>query len=629
MAAVSISATAAVAAASAVKLSGGKEDGNFNKRNNKLALAAHGLSFSFAFGCPLASPQARRTVSMSASSRRGRRGGAAVVHTRAMAKELYFNKDGSATKKMQIGVNKLADLVGVTLGPKGRNVVLESKYGSPKIVNDGVTVAKEVELEDPVENIGAKLVRQAAAKTNDLAGDGTTTSVVLAQGLIAEGVKVVAAGANPIQITRGIDKTVAALVKELKLLSKEVEESELADVAAVSAGNNEEVGQMIAEAMRKVGRKGVVTLEEGKSAENSLYVVEGMQFDRGYISPYFVTDPEKMSVQYDNCKLLLVDKKISTARDMIGILEDAIRGGYPILIIAEDIEQEALATLVVNKLRGALKVAAIKAPGFGERKSQYLDDIAILTGGTVVRDEIGLSLDKVGREVLGTAAKVELTKDSTTIVGDGSTQDAVTKRVSQIRNLIEVAEQDYEKEKLNERIAKLSGGVAIIQIGAQTETELKEKKLRVEDALNATKAAVEEGIVVGGGCALLRLSSKVDAIKGTLENYEQKVGADIVKRALSYPMKLIAKNAGVNGSVVVEKVLSNDNPSFGYNAATGVYEDLMAAGIIDPTKVVRCCLEHASSVAKTFLTSDVVVVDIKEEEGAPAGSPMDNSGYGY
>ncbi|CAK9877768.1 unnamed protein product [Sphagnum jensenii] len=589
-----------------------------------------GISSMTIFYLSLCKPKSITTLAcMSTSSRRGRRGGAAVVHTRAMAKELYFNKDGSATKKMQIGVNKLADLVGVTLGPKGRNVVLESKYGSPKIVNDGVTVAKEVELEDPVENIGAKLVRQAAAKTNDLAGDGTTTSVVLAQGLIAEGVKVVAAGANPIQITRGIDKTVAALVKELKLLSKEVEESELADVAAVSAGNNEEVGQMIAEAMRKVGRKGVVTLEEGKSAENSLYVVEGMQFDRGYISPYFVTDPEKMSVQYDNCKLLLVDKKISTARDMIGILEDAIRGGYPILIIAEDIEQEALATLVVNKLRGALKVAAIKAPGFGERKSQYLDDIAILTGGTVVRDEIGLSLDKVGREVLGTAAKVELTKDSTTIVGDGSTQDAVAKRVSQIRNLIEVAEQDYEKEKLNERIAKLSGGVAIIQIGAQTETELKEKKLRVEDALNATKAAVEEGIVVGGGCALLRLSSKVDAIKDTLENYEQKVGADIVKRALSYPMKLIAKNAGVNGSVVVEKVLSNDNPSFGYNAATGVYEDLMAAGIIDPTKVVRCCLEHASSVAKTFLTSDVVVVDIKEEEGAPAGSPMDNSGYGY
>lgn len=562
-------------------------------------------------------------------TRRTRFSGRQVVQTRSMAKELYFNKDGATMKKLQAGVNKLADLVGVTLGPKGRNVVLESKYGAPKIVNDGVTVAKEVELEDPVENIGAKLVRQAAAKTNDLAGDGTTTSVVLAQGLIAEGVKVVAAGANPIQITRGIENTVKALVIELRSLSKEVEDSELADVAAVSAGNNNEIGNMIAEALSKVGRKGVVTLEEGKSAENNLYVVEGMQFDRGYISPYFVTDTEKMCAEYSNCKLLLVDKKITTARDMIAILEDAIRGAYPLLIIAEDIEQEALATLVVNKLRGALKIAALKAPGFGERKSQYLDDIAILTGGTVVRDEVGLSLDKVGREVLGTAAKVVLTKDSTTIVGDGNTQEEVIKRVAQIRNLIEVAEQDYEKEKLNERIAKLSGGVAIIQVGAQTETELKEKKLRVEDALNATKAAVEEGIVVGGGSALLRLAAKVDAIKSTLENYEQQVGADIVKRALSYPLKLIAKNAGVNGSVVVEKVLSNDNTKFGYNAATGNYEDLMAAGIIDPTKVVRCCLEHAASVAKTFLTSDVVVVDIKEPEPAPAANPMDNSGYGY
>lgn len=546
-----------------------------------------------------------------------------------MAKDLHFNKDGATMKKLQAGVDQLADLVGVTLGPKGRNVVLESKYGSPKIVNDGVTVAKEVELEDPVENIGAKLVRQAAAKTNDLAGDGTTTSVVLAQGLIAEGVKVVAAGANPIQITRGIEKTIKALVTELKALSKDVEDSELADVAAVSAGNSYEIGNMIADAMSKVGRKGVVTLEEGKSSENSLQVVEGMQFDRGYISPYFVTNTEKMAVEYSNCKLLLVDKKITSARDMISILEDAIRGGYPLVIIAEDIEQEALATLVVNKMRGALKIAALKAPGFGERKSQYLDDIAILTGGTVVRDEVGLSLDKVGSEVLGNAAKVVLTKDSSTMVGDGSTQEAVSKRVTQIKSLIEVAEQDYEKEKLNERIAKLSGGVAIIQVGAQTETELKEKKLRVEDALNATKAAVEEGIVVGGGCALLRLAAKVDAIKATLDNYEQQVGADIVKRALSYPLKLIAKNAGVNGSVVVEKVLSNDNPNFGYNAATGTYEDLVAAGIIDPTKVVRCCLEHAASVAKTFLTCDVVVVDIKEPEPANVGNPMDNSGYGY
>ncbi|CAI0440523.1 unnamed protein product [Linum tenue] len=494
---------------------------------------------------------------------------------------------------LQSGVNKLADLVGVTLGPKGRNVVLESKYGSPKIVNDGVTVAKEVELEDPVENIGAKLVRQAAAKTNDLAGDGTTTSVVLAQGLIAEGVKVVAAGANPVLITRGIEKTTKALVNELKSISKEV--------MWIDA-----VGLM-----------------------STLSWLEGMQFDRGYISPYFVTDSEKMSVEYDNCKLLLVDKKISNARDLVNILEDAIRSGFPIVIVAEDIEQEALATLVVNKLRGALKIAALKAPGFGERKSQYLDDIAILTGGTVIREEVGLSLDKVGKEVLGTASKIVLTKDTTTIVGDGSTQEAVNKRVAQIRNLIEAADQDYEREKLNERIAKLSGGVAVIQVGAQTETELKEKKLRVEDALNATKAAVEEGIVVGGGCTLLRLASKVDAIKDSLENDEEKVGADIVKRALSYPLKLIAKNAGVNGSVVSEKVLSSDNPKYGYNAATGKYEDLMAAGIIDPTKVVRCCLEHAASVAKTFLMSDCVVVEIKEPEPVAAGNPMDNSGYGY
>jgi chaperonin GroEL len=557
---------------------------------------------------------------------RPRRSSSAIV---CAAKELHFNKDGTTIRRLQAGVNKLADLVGVTLGPKGRNVVLESKYGSPRIVNDGVTVAREVELEDPVENIGAKLVRQAAAKTNDLAGDGTTTSVVLAQGFIAEGVKVVAAGANPVLITRGIEKTAKALVTELKKMSKEVEDSELADVAAVSAGNNDEIGNMIAEAMSKVGRKGVVTLEEGKSAENNLYVVEGMQFDRGYISPYFVTDSEKMSVEFDNCKLLLVDKKITNARDLVGVLEDAIRGGYPILIIAEDIEQEALATLVVNKLRGTLKIAALRAPGFGERKSQYLDDIAILTGATVIREEVGLSLDKAGKEVLGNASKVVLTKETSTIVGDGSTQDAVKKRVTQIKNLIEQAEQDYEKEKLNERIAKLSGGVAVIQVGAQTETELKEKKLRVEDALNATKAAVEEGIVVGGGCTLLRLASKVDAIKATLDNDEEKVGADIVKRALSYPLKLIAKNAGVNGSVVSEKVLSNDNVKFGYNAATGKYEDLMAAGIIDPTKVVRCCLEHAASVAKTFLMSDCVVVEIKEPEPVPVGNPMDNSGYGY
>ncbi|CAN4086855.1 unnamed protein product [Withania somnifera] len=458
----------------------------------------------------------------------------------AMAKELHFNLDASAIKKLQAGVNKLADLVGVTLGPKGRNVVLESKYGPPKIVNDGVTVAREVELEDPVEDIGASLVRQASSKTNDWAGDETTTSVV------------VAAGANPIQIARGIDRTTKALVSELKDMSKECR-------------NNYEIGNMIAEALSKVGRKGVVTLEEGRSAENNLYVVEGMQFDRGYISPYFVTDNEKMVAEYENCK------------GLVSVLEEAIKSGYAILVIAEDIEQEALAALVVNKLRGASKIAALKAPGFGDRKGQYLDDIAILTGGTVIREEVGLYLDKAGSEVLGNAAKVVLTRESTTIVGDGSTQDAVSKRIGQIRRLLGTAEEDYEKEKLNERIAKLSGGVAVIQVGAQTETELKEKKLRVEDALNA---AVDEGIVVGGGCALLGFAAKVEGIKGTLDTDEQ-------------------------------KVLSNDNPNYGYNAATGNYEDLMAAGIIDPTKV---CLEHAASVARTFLASDAVVTEINTIE---------------
>ncbi|XP_048538018.1 ruBisCO large subunit-binding protein subunit beta, chloroplastic-like [Triticum urartu] len=545
------------------------------------------------------------------------------------AKELYFNKDGLAMRKLQNGVNKLANLVGVTLGPKGRNVVLENKYGPPRIVNDGVTVAKEVELEDPVENIGAKLVRQAAAKTNDLAGDGTTTSVILAQGMITEGVKIVGAGANPVQIARGIEKTAKALVYELQKMSKEVKDSELVDVAAVSAGNDYAIGNMIADAVSKVGRHGVVTLEEGKSSENSLYVVEGMRFDRGYISPYFVTDGERMTVEYNNCKLLLVDKKINSAKDLITILEDAITSGYPVLIIAEDIEQEALAALVLNRLRGSLQIAAIRAPGFGERRSQYLDDIATLTGGTVIRDEFGVPLHKADKTVLGTAAKVVITKDSTTIIGDGTTQEEVIKRVTQIKNQIEATEHEYEKEKLKERIAKLYGGVAIIQVGAQTETELKEKKLRVEDALNATKAAVEEGIVVGGGCTLIRLASKVDAIKQTLENDEQKVGAEIVRKSLSYPLKLIAKNAGINGSVVIEKVLAIDNSSYGYNAATGKYEDLMAAGIIDPTKVVRCCLEHAASVAKTFITSDAVVVDIRAPKCAPVVNPMCGSGYGF
>ena len=549
--------------------------------------------------------------------------------TTAAAKRLYFNADdGAALKKMQRGVDKLAHVVGVTLGPKGRNVVLESKYGSPKIVNDGVTVAKEVELADPVENTGARLVRQAAQKTNDLAGDGTTTATVLSAAMITEGMKIVMAGTNPVQLTRGMETTVAKLIDVLKDLSKEVSDEELANVASVSAGGNMEVGNMISDAMAKVGRKGVITLEESRSTENNLVVVEGMQFERGYISPYFVTDSERMTCSYDNCKLLLVDKKVKSARDMIIILEEAIKQGFPLLIIAEDIEQEALATLVVNKLRGALKICALKAPGFGERKSQYLEDIAILTGATVVKDELGLSLDKVGTEVLGNAARIELGKESCTIVGDGSTNLEVEARVKQINRLIEGTEAEYEKEKLNERAARLSGGVAIIQVGAQTETELKEKKLRVEDALNATKAAVEEGIVIGGGCTLLKLAAAVDEIKEALPNEEQKLGADIIKRALKYPMRLIASNAGDNGSVVVERVTSDKNPDFGYNAATGSFEDLMVNGIIDPTKVIRCALENSCSVAKIFLTSDVVVCEIPEAETQVVGNAMDNSGYG-
>ncbi|KAL6350591.1 hypothetical protein AAG906_022301 [Vitis piasezkii] len=541
---------------------------------------------------------------------------------RAMAKELYFNHDGSATKKLQAGVDMVAELVGVTLGPKGRNVVLQNKYGPPKIVNDGETVLKEIELEDPLENVGVKLVRQAGAKTNHLAGDGSTTSVILARGLIAEGVKVIAAGMNPIQISRGIEKTAMALVSELKLMSREVEDHELAHVAAVSAGNDYTVGNMISDAIQQVGRRGVITIEKGKCAENSLQIVEGMQFDRGYLSPYFVTDRQKMMVEFHDCKLLLVDKKITNPKEMFKILDNAVKEKYPIVIVAEGIEQEALAPVIRNKLRGVLKAAAIKAPAFGERKSHYLDDLAILTGGTVISDEMGLTLEKAGKEVLGTATKVVITKDSTLIVTDGSTQPAVEKRVSQIRGLVENTEENFQKKILNERIARLSGGIAILQVGAQTQVELKDKQLRIEDAVNATKAAIEEGVVVGGGCSLLRLSLKVDGIKELLDNEEQKIGAEIFKRALTYPARLIAKNAGVNDSVVIEKVLSNDDFRYGYNAAIDCYEDLMAAGIMDPSKVVRCCLEHAASVAKTFLTSDAVVVDIKELDPIPRRKPM-------
>ncbi|XP_035539858.1 chaperonin 60 subunit beta 4, chloroplastic-like isoform X2 [Juglans regia] len=445
---------------------------------------------------------------------------------RAMAKELYFNRDGSTTRKLQAGVDMVAELVGVTLGPKGRNVVLQNKYGPPKIVNDGETVLKEIELEDPLENVGVKLVRQAGAKTNDLAGDGSTTSVILAQGLIAEGVKIIAAGMNPVQVARGIEKTANALVSELKLISREVEDHEIAHVAAVSAGNDYSVGNMIADALRQVGRKGVVTIEKGKGTENNLQIVEGMQFDRGYLSPYFVTDRQKMTVEFHNCKLLLVDRKITNPKEMFGILDSAVKEKYPIVIVAEGIEKEALAPVIRNKLRGVLKAAAIKAPAFGERKSHYLDDIAILTGGTVIRDEMGLSLEKSGKEALGSASKVVITKDSTLIVTDGSTREFVENRVSQLQGLVKNSEEKFQKKLLSERIARLSGGIAILQVGAQTQVELKDKQLRIEDALNATKAAIEEGVVVGGGCTLLRLSTMVDGIKQHLDNEEQKCIAD-------------------------------------------------------------------------------------------------------
>ncbi|KAH0918073.1 hypothetical protein HID58_025733 [Brassica napus] len=544
-----------------------------------------------------------------------------ALRARAAAKEVHFNRDGSVTKKLKAGADMVAKLLGVTLGPKGRNVVLQNKYGPPKIVNDGETVLKEIELEDPLENVGVKLVRQAGAKTNDLAGDGSTTSIVLAHGLITEGIKVVSAGINPIQVARGIDKTAKALVLELKSMSREVEDHELADVAAVSAGNDYEVGNMIANAFQQVGRSGVVTIEKGKYLVNNLEVVEGMQFNRGYLSPYFVTDRRKREVEFHDCKLLLVDKKITNPKDMFKILDSAVKEEFPVLIVAEEIEQDALAPVIRNKLKGNLKAAAIKAPSFGERKSHCLDDLAILTGATVIRDEMGLSLEKAGKEVLGTAKRVLVTKDSTLIVTNGDTQKAVEERVSQIKKLVQNTEENFQKKILNERIARLSGGIALIQVGAQTQVELKDKQLKVEDALNATKSAIEEGIVVGGGCALLRLAAKVDSIKDTLDNTEQKIGAEIFKKALSYPIRLIAENAGTNGNIVIEKVLLNENMMYGYNAAKNQYEDLMMAGIIDPTKVVRCCLEHAASVANTFLTSDAVVVEIKENKPRPMINP--------
>jgi chaperonin GroEL len=533
-----------------------------------------------------------------------------------MAKDIKYSQ--KAREAILKGVDTLADAVKVTLGPRGRNVVLEKSFGSPTITKDGVTVAKEIELEDRFENMGAQMVKEVASKTSDVAGDGTTTATVLAQSIYREGSKLVAAGVNPMAIKRGIEKAVEVVIEELKKLSKPTkDQEEIAQVGTISANNDSTIGNIIAEAMNKVGKEGVITVEEAKSMETTLEIVEGMQFDRGYLSPYFVTDPEKMQVTLNNPYILLNEKKISNMKDMIPVLEQIAKMGRPLIIIAEDVEGEALATLVVNKLRGTLQCAAVKAPGFGDRRKAMLDDIAILTGGKVISEDLGLKLENVSLNDLGTAKTVSIDKDNTTIVDGGGSRKDLEGRVKQIRAQVDETTSDYDREKLQERLAKLIGGVAVINVGAATETEMKEKKARVEDALNATRAAVEEGIVPGGGVALLRAA--VGLAKTKLEGEEQS-GLNIVGRALEEPLRQIANNAGAEGSVVVEKVRSGKGASFGYNAETGDFEDLMKAGIIDPTKVTRFALQNAASVAALLLTTEAMVAEKpKEREDMPAG----------
>jgi len=531
-----------------------------------------------------------------------------------MAKKVVFNEE--ARRALERGVNALADAVRVTLGPKGRNVVLEKKYGAPQIINDGVTIAKEIDLEDPLENSGAQLIREVAAKTNDVAGDGTTSATVLAQAMIREGLRNVTAGANPVGVRRGMEKTVAHLVEAIAERSQPVTGTGIAQVAAISAGNDPEVGEMIASAMEKVGREGVITVEESKSLNTELEVVEGMEIDRGYISPYFVTDSERQIVDFENAKLLITDKKINLIQDLVPVLERVARTGSPLLVIAEDIEGEALATLVVNKLRGVLNVAAIKAPSFGDRRKAMLQDIAVLTGARVISEDMGLSLDSTTLEMLGTARKVTISKDTTTIVAGAEHKADVDKRVAQIRKELEASDSEYDREKLQERIAKLAGGVAVIKVGAATETELKDRKLRIEDALNATRAAVEEGIVPGGGATLVHLIPKVHELKAGL-SHDEAIGADIIAKALAAPMSQIVTNAGLEGSVIVEKVIASDF-NIGFDALTGEYVDMIASGIIDPAKVVRSALQNAASVAGMVLTTEALVVEKPEPKKAPA-----------
>jgi chaperonin GroEL len=522
------------------------------------------------------------------------------------------------------GVNTLADAVKVTLGPKGRNVVIERKFGSPIITKDGVTVAKEIELSDKLENIGAQMVREVASKTNEVAGDGTTTATVLAQAIFREGLRNVAAGANPMALQRGIQKATERVVEELKKLSKPVEGDAIAHVGTISANGDRTIGELIAEAMRKVGNEGVITVEESKSMQTELEVVEGMQFDRGYISPYFVTNPEKMECVLEDVFILIHEKKISSMRDLLPLLEAIVSEGKSLLIIAEDVEGEALATLVVNKLRGTLNVCAVKAPAFGDRRKAILQDIAILTGGKVISEDVGIKLENVQLSDLGRAKKVRVDKENTTIIEGAGDTAAIEGRIKQIRQEIKETTSDYDREKLQERLAKLVGGVAVIKVGAATETEMKEKKSRVEDAMFATRAAVEEGIVPGGGVALLRAQKALDGFK--LEDEDEQVGVDIVRRALEEPLRLIASNAGYEGSIVVEKVRENSNVNFGFNAATEQYGDLIKDGVIDPTKVVRTALQNAASIASLLLTTEAVVADLpekKKEKTPPMGEDMD------
>ena len=544
-----------------------------------------------------------------------------------MAKQIVFNND--AREQLRKGVDELANAVKVTLGPKGRNVVIDKKFGAPQVTKDGVTVAKEIELEDGIQNMGAQMVKEVASKTNDQAGDGTTTATVLAQAIVNTGLKNVTAGANPMDLKRGIDKAVAEIVKSIKEQAQEVggDIQKIRQVATISANNDSAIGDIIAEAMEKVTKDGVITIENAKGIDTTVKVVEGMQFDRGYISPYFVTDTEKMECAYDNPYILIYDKKISTMKDLLPVLEKVVNTGRPLLIIAEDVESEALATLVVNRLRGSLKIAAVKAPGFGDRRKEMLEDIAILTGGTVISEEKGYKLEDADLSMLGQSEKISIDKDNTTIVSGKGDSEMIKARVGQIKAQIEKTTSDYDREKLQERLAKLAGGVAVIYVGAASEVEMKEKKDRFDDALHATRAAVEEGIIPGGGTALIRAAQKLEGVKP--ENEDEKLGIEIIRRAVEEPLRMIVENAGLEGSVVVNEV-KNGKGDYGYNARAEQYENLFQSGVIDPAKVTRVALENAASIAGMLLTTECVLCDIKEPEpAAPANPGMGGMGGMY